>query len=117
MGATENGLLDVGLICTLFEPSNLYIHNINAYIPFNTPDAKQAIKITRKLYDEFDVFTKTFEDHNQKFIALGGVGNYQLLTTFPVDEYQDIENKKNMCCRSQSGAAEGYKRNSYTRVT
>lgn len=94
LGATEKGLLDVGLVCTAFEPSKLFIHNLNYYIPFNTPDAKQAIRITRQLYDEFDVFTKAFEDNNQKFLGLGGVGNYQLLTTYPVDEFQDVKNKK-----------------------
>ena len=94
IGAVENGLLDVGLTWSGFEPSALLIHNINAYIPFNTPDAVQAIRVTSKLYDEFPDFKQVLEDRNQKFLGLGAVGNYQLLTTFPVNTLEDVKGVK-----------------------
>jgi len=92
-GAVENGLLDVGFICPAFEPANLFLQNITYSIPFNTPDATQCFLATKATYEAFpEVFNAAFEAKNQKLLGIGGVGNYQLISTFPIDELADLSN-------------------------
>src|SRR5690606_36398710 len=50
--AVESGLLDIGLISTPFEPSNLFLQNFGYRAPFGEPDPVEAGKITRQLYAE-----------------------------------------------------------------
>lgn len=92
---TETGLVDLGLTVVCFDPTKLFLHNVNYYIPFNTPDAVQATRITRRVFDEVPYMTQSYEDlYNQKFLAVAPVGNYQLITTFPVEKVEDIKGKK-----------------------
>ena len=93
--ATESGLLQVGLVCLPFEPAKLFLHNLNYFVPFNTPDPIQATRITRRVFEEMPEMKEIFEKkYNQKFLGLGTVGNYQLLTTFAVAKLADLKGKK-----------------------
>lgn len=91
----ETGLVDFGLMPVCFEPTKLPLQNINFYMPFNTTDAVQATKITRRVFDEVPHMTELYEQqYNQKFLAVAPVGSYQLLTTFPVKRLEDIKGRK-----------------------
>lgn len=91
----ENGILDFGLVTLPFEPTKLFLQNFNYYIPFNSPDPVQTIRLTRKVFDEFPVLKEMFEkQYKQKFLALGVVGNYDLITTFPWQKVEDLKGKK-----------------------
>ncbi len=93
--ATQNGLLDVGVQLFIFEPSNLFLHNLNYYIPFNTPDPRVATAVTRKVFDEFPMFAETLEKRfRQKLIGLNSVDNYNLITTFEWNKLDDLKGRK-----------------------
>ena len=92
--AVEDGLLDIGVMSFPFEPQKLYLENFPYYIPFQTPDPVQAVKISRKVMEEVPEWEAIFEKYNQKFLGLGPTGPYELLTTFPVDEVADLKGKK-----------------------
>lgn len=92
LGAVESGLLDVGFTCSAFEAKNLQLQNICYSIPFNVPSAADSLAALRVVYDQYtDEFNKAFEDKNQVLLGCGGVGNYQLITNFPVDELSDLK--------------------------
>jgi len=93
--ATQNGLLDVGVQLFIFEPSNLFLHNLNYYIPFNTPDPRVATAVTRKVFDEFPLFADTLEKRfRQKLLGLNSVDNYNLITTFEWNKLDDLKGRK-----------------------
>ena len=92
--ATEMGLLDIGYVVILFEPSKLFLHNFGYWIPFTSPDFVAVNKIARQLFDEFPQFGKQFEKYNQKCLAVGSTQSYQLVTTFPVKTIDDLKGQK-----------------------
>ena len=93
--ATQNGLLDVGVQLFIFEPSNLFLHNLNYYIPFNTPDPVLATKVTKKVFEEFPIFGEILEKRfKQRMLGLATVDNYNLITTFDWNKIEDLKGKK-----------------------
>jgi TRAP-type C4-dicarboxylate transport system substrate-binding protein len=92
---TEMGLVDLGYVITLFEPSKLYLHTYGYWVPFSLSDPVVVGNINRKIcFNEFPVFTKSFEKYNQKLLAVLTTVSYQLITTFPVKTIDDLEGKK-----------------------
>jgi TRAP-type C4-dicarboxylate transport system substrate-binding protein len=81
--AVNSGLLDVGALSLPFTPSQLYLNNYCYYIPFSPADPVQAIKIARRLYDEFPPLKKQLEKYGQRLIALGVTGDYNVITVGP----------------------------------
>ena len=91
LGATQSGLLDIGAIIYPFEPSNLALHNLEMKIPFSSTDPEIAIKAMRAVYDEIPYMGQMLEDEfNQRVLGLWTVGSYNLVTTFPWDNFDDL---------------------------
>ena len=93
LGATEAGLLDIGLVWSAFEPSILWLHNLHAYTPFHSPDSEQVVRLMNKLYDEFPYFKQIFEDNGQRWLASASSGNFQLITTTPISSVDQVSGK------------------------
>lgn len=95
LGAVKDGLLDVGFICSAFQPANMIVQNLTYNVPFNSPDLVLVDKIMGQIAEEFpEDFDKVFDDNNQICLGIGGVGSYQLITTDPIDEISDLKNYK-----------------------
>jgi len=93
--ATESGLLDVGVICYAFEPTKMYLMNMNYYIPFNTPDPVQATRITRKVINEYqEIYDGLYSKYNQKLLGTAPTGGYELISMRPVSKLEDIKGMK-----------------------
>lgn len=91
LGATETGLLDIGAIIYPFEPSNLFLHNLEMKIPFSSTDPEIAIKAMRAVYDEVPYMGQVLEDDfNQRVLGLWTTGSYHLVTTFEWDSFEDL---------------------------
>lgn len=91
LGATESGLLDIGAIIYPFEPSTLFLHNLEMKVPFSSPDPEIAIKAMRAVYDEIPYMGNMLEEeHNQKVLGLWATGSYHLVTTFEWENFEDL---------------------------
>jgi len=88
--AVQSGLLDIGALSLPFNPSQLYLNNYCYYVPFTSPDAREATKIARRLYDEFPPLHKQFEKYGQRLIAIGSSGDYNIITTAPWETLSDL---------------------------
>ncbi len=88
--AVQSGLLDVGALSLPFNPSQLYLNNYCYYVPFTTPDPREAIKTARRLYDEFPPLHKQFEKYGQRLIAIGATGDYNIITTGAWESLSDL---------------------------
>lgn len=93
--ATQQGVLDIGLMIVMFEPTRLHAQNFNVSIPFTTPDAVTAINVVQKVYDDFPVLAEDYQKkYGQKQLALCGGGNYQLATDIEWKTVDDLQGKK-----------------------
>lgn len=93
--AVQDGILDVGFIVYPFEPTKLFLHNMGYYIPFGSPDVMQAAKITQKVHEDFAYLRDVFEKkYNQKFLGVGVISSYHLVTTFPWKDVSELKGKK-----------------------
>ena len=93
--AVQDGILDVGFIVYPFEPTKLFLHNMGYYVPFGSPDVIQAAKVTQKVHEEFPYLREVFEKkYNQKFLGVGMISSYNLVTTFPWKDVSELKGKK-----------------------
>lgn len=93
--AVESGLVDIADLHVPFEPTKLMAHNFPYFVPFGTPDPVIAARAARKVYDTVPDLKKMLETkYNQVFLAIGTVGNYNLLTTFPWEQVEQLKNRK-----------------------
>ena len=94
LGATESGLLDIGAIIYPFEPSTLFLHNLEMKIPFSSPDPEIAVKAMRAVFDEIPYMGDMLEqEHNQKVLGLWTTGSYHLVTTFEWENFEDLRGR------------------------
>lgn len=93
--AVESGLVDIADLHVAFEPTKLMAHNFPYFVPFGTPDPVVAAKAARKVYDTVPELKKILETkYNQIFLAVGAVGNYNMLTTFAWDKVEQLKGRK-----------------------
>lgn len=93
--AVESGLVDIADLHVAFEPSKLMAHNFPYFVPFGSPDPVVAAKAARQVYDTVPELKSILENkYNQIFLAVGSVGNYNLVTTFAWDKVEQLKGKK-----------------------
>jgi C4-dicarboxylate-binding protein DctP len=93
--STQKGLVDIGAMCSCFEPTKLFVHNLNYFNPFISGDPKIMGPTTRQLHKEFDYFYKVFSDnYNQTYIANGAFDDYGLGTKFPWTKMEELKGVK-----------------------
>jgi C4-dicarboxylate-binding protein DctP len=95
LSATQDGILDIGFISMIFEPSNLYLHNFTLFLPFSSPDAYMATAAGRAAYEKFPQLYEVFEtDFNQVYLGGSCIENYGLGTTFFWENFSELKGHK-----------------------
>lgn len=93
--ATRDGLLDIGFVSLIFEPSNGFLQNFTLFLPFNSPDAKRVTEAAIATYQAFPQLYSVFEkEHNQKWLGGACLANYGLGSNFAWQAFKDLEGKK-----------------------
>ena len=93
--ATRDGLLDIGFISLIFEPSNGYLQTFTLFLPFNSPDAKVVTEAAKATFEEFPELYTSFEsEHNQVYLGGACLENYGLGTNFAWQNFSDLEGHK-----------------------
>jgi len=92
--STQKGLVDVGAMCSCFEPTKLFVHNINYFSPFISGDPKIMGPTTRQVLSEFDYFQETFQKFDQTFLGTGAFDDYGLGTKFPWTKMSELKGVK-----------------------
>lgn len=92
--AIESGLLDLGFIVYVFEPTKLMMHGMTYRLPFTSPDPVLSAKAASEMYDKYPQVKTAFEKYNQKFLAVAVSEAYDLFTTFPLSKVSELKGKK-----------------------
>ncbi|MCY0092602.1 C4-dicarboxylate TRAP transporter substrate-binding protein [Hoeflea ulvae] len=93
--ATRDGILDIGFISLIFEPSNGYLQTFTLFLPFNSPDAKVVTEAARNTFEQFPEMYTSFEtEHNQIYLGGACLENYGLGSNFAWSDFADLEGHK-----------------------
>ena len=93
--AIEDGLAEVGVVPTVFEPTALPLQNVSYFTPFSTPDPQIVIDAVNKLHENIPGMVQSWEKYNAEYLGGGfALDNYLLMTNFPVDSVDDLEGHK-----------------------
>jgi len=93
--AMEDGLAQVGIVSSLFEPSLLSLQNITYVTPFGSDDVDLVLSSVDEMHDEIPAMRKLWEDLDLEYLGGGfGLEDYLLMTTFPVNSLEDLKGRK-----------------------
>ncbi|MBT3788970.1 MAG: C4-dicarboxylate TRAP transporter substrate-binding protein [Alphaproteobacteria bacterium] len=93
--AVEEGLAEVGLVSTVFEPAKLSVQNVTYYTPFTSTDATAISKMIDDLHRTNKDFQKTWHENDLEYLGAGiGIDDYLLMSKFPVKSIADLKGKK-----------------------
>jgi TRAP-type C4-dicarboxylate transport system substrate-binding protein len=91
----QDGRLDIGGWCVCFDDDKAMAMNITYYVPFGHPDGNKNLKVMRRIVKEFpEIYQDLGKRYKQRLLAIGGFGNYGLLTAFDWNEFKDLNNHK-----------------------
>lgn len=93
--AIEDGLAEVGVVPTVFEPTALPLQNVTYFTPFGTSDPKIVINAIDKLHQDIPGMIETWESYNAEYLGGGfALDNYLMMTNFPVASIDDLQGRK-----------------------
>lgn len=90
----KDGVADIGYIPTIFYPDKLPLENMTFVVPFLTDDVVLLSRIMNKLHAAFPEFPAQYDKFNQVRIGGSGIDSYELVTTFPVRNVDDVKGRK-----------------------
>lgn len=93
--ATQSGVVDMGLVPYPFEPSNLFLFNASYFVPFGSPNVQDIMTSGRAAFEANPEMGELLEEKfNQRALGFAGVGDYGLVTTFPVTGIETMKGKR-----------------------
>ncbi|MEO0681426.1 MAG: C4-dicarboxylate TRAP transporter substrate-binding protein [Pseudomonadota bacterium] len=93
--ATEEGLAEIGLVSSLFDPSKLAIQNVTYVTPFVSADTAKISSMMDRLQAEDPRMRASWEAVNLEYLGCAiGIDDYLLMTDFPVERLADLEGRK-----------------------
>lgn len=93
--AIEDGLAQIGIVSSLFEPSLLSLQNVTYATPFGSPDVDIVFGTVDGMHNEIADMRGLWESHDMEYLGGGfGLEDYLLMTDFPVDSIADLQGRK-----------------------
>lgn len=93
--ATGDGILDIGFVSLIFEPSNAFLQNFTLFLPFGSPDPEVVTEAARATLDAHPELITMFEQQfNQKYLTGACLSNYGLGTDFEWDAFADLQGRR-----------------------
>lgn len=93
--AMEDGLAQLGIVASLFEPSLLSLQNVTYATPFGSDDVTLVLNTVDQMHEDIPAMRKLWEDLDLEYLGGGfGLEDYLLMTTFPVNSIADLDGRK-----------------------
>ena len=93
--AVEEGLAEVGLVSSLFDPAKLSVQNVTYFTPFVSSDSTRVSELLDELHNTNADMRKSWEDNGLEYLGGAiGIDDYLLMTNFPVNAISDLDGKK-----------------------
>lgn len=92
--ATEEGIVEIGFVSTLFEAPKMPLHNISYMTPFGTDDVFIIANTIANLQAKIPALQNEWTSHNLVYLGGAALDTYGLMTNFPVNSVDDIKGHK-----------------------
>jgi len=93
--ATEEGLAEIGLVSSLFDPSKLALQNVTYVTPFVSDDTAIISEMMDGLHISDPEMRAPWLTNGLEYLGCAiGIDDYLLMTNFPVTSIADLEGKK-----------------------
>lgn len=93
--AVEEGLAEVGLVSSLFDPAKLAVQNVTYFTPFVSSDATSISELIDGLHKGNADLLASWEENGLQYLGGAiGIDDYLLMTNFPVNSIADLAGKK-----------------------
>ena len=91
----EQGLAELGLVSSLFDPSKLAIQNVTYVTPFVSADHSAVAGMIDRLQETDPRMRASWEANGLEYLGCAiGIDDYLLMTDFPVESLADLEGRK-----------------------
>lgn len=92
--SVRDGIVDVGMVGTVWEGSAMPLQNVTYFTPFATSDHEMLIEIFDKLTEELPELRESWEAQNMIHLSSLITDSYDIYANFPIDELSDINNRR-----------------------
>lgn len=92
--AVQEGVAEMGMVYTIFEPANLPMLAVTFQAPFGTGDARLMSKIWVELHNEVPEVAAQWHKKNQVFLGAISADTDHIMSTFPIKTIDDIKGRK-----------------------
>lgn len=92
--AVEDGIVDLAYVNTLHESAKLPLEQVTFVTPYGVNDLNVALSIFNALRERVPAMDEQFLKHNQRRLAVIGLHNYDILSTFEIERYEDLSGRK-----------------------
>ncbi|SEM89309.1 TRAP-type C4-dicarboxylate transport system, substrate-binding protein [Loktanella fryxellensis] len=92
--AVADGIVDVGVVATVFEGAAMPLQNVTYFTPFATSDHKLLISIFDDLTANLPELRDSWTEQNMVHLSSLITDNYDIYATFPVATLADLQNRK-----------------------
>jgi TRAP-type C4-dicarboxylate transport system substrate-binding protein len=92
--AVRDGIVDIGMVGTVWESSAMPLQNVTYFTPFATTNHEVLIEIFDKLNAELPALRNSWNAQNMVPLSSLITDSYDIYATFPVQSLQNIQNRR-----------------------
>ncbi len=92
--AVMDGIVDVGMVGTVWEGANMPLQNVTYFTPFATEDHRMIIEIFDDLSENLPELKDAWAQNGMVHLSSLITDSYDIYATFPVTALADLQNRK-----------------------
>lgn len=92
--AVMDGIVDVGMVGTVWEGANMPLQNVTYFTPFATEDHRMIIEIFDDLSENLPELKNSWAENGMVHLSSLITDSYDIYATFPVTSMADLQNRK-----------------------
>ncbi len=92
--AVRDGIVDVGMVGTVWEVSDMPLQNVTYYTPFATSDHEMLIEIFDKLTEELPELRDSWAEQNMIHLSSLITDSYDVYGNFEMNALADLRNRR-----------------------
>ncbi|MCO6386058.1 C4-dicarboxylate TRAP transporter substrate-binding protein [Aliihoeflea sp. 40Bstr573] len=92
--AVSDGIVDIGMVGTVWEGSAMPLQNVTYFTPFATSDHEMLIEIFDKLTDELPELRQSWEGENMVHLSSLITDSYDVYANFEINALTDMANRR-----------------------